>query len=83
MAERKRRTVKTTPPISIPDNRIGKVIKSEIIYSEPSKSSQFLGAVMAGDLVDIIDTTHYADGWVKIKKNIINVIGYVNRDSVI
>lgn len=84
MAERKRRTIKTTKAASsMPENRIGKVIKTEVIYSEPSKDSPFLGAAMAGDIVDIVDTTYYSDGWIKIKKNIINVVGYINRDSVI
>ena len=86
MAERKRRTspvksINTNP--STPKNRIGKVIKTEVIYSEPSKNSSFLGAVLAGDIVDIVDTTYYSDGWIKIKKNIVNVIGYVNRDSIV
>lgn len=82
MAERKRRTVKSST-MSMPENKIGKVIRNEVVRSEPSKESSSIGAVLAGDMVDIIDTTHYSDGWIKVKKNITNVTGYVNRDSVV
>lgn len=82
MAERKRRTVKSSTT-SMPVNKIGKVIKNEVVHAEPSKESSLIGAVLAGDMVDIIDITNYSDGWVKIKKSITNVTGYINRDSVV
>lgn len=81
MAERKRRTPKASA--SSPEKKLGKVIKDEVIYAEPSNKSSFIGAVLAGDIVDIVDTEHYSNGWIKIRKNIVNITGYVNRDSIV
>ena len=81
MAERKRRTPKTSA--SAPEKKLGKVIKDEVIYAEPSNKSSFIGAVLSGEIVDIIDTEYYSNGWIKIRKNIVNITGYVNRDSIV
>lgn len=82
MAERKRRVSKTQR-IDTSKNTIGKVFKNEVIYSEPSKDSPFVGAVLAGELVNIIDKSYYAEGWVKIEKNITHVIGFIDSRSII
>ena len=82
MVERKRRVSKTQR-IDASKNTIGKVFKNEVIYSEPSKDSPFVGAVLAGELVNIIDKSYYAEGWVKIEKNITHVIGFIDSRSII
>lgn len=84
MAERKRRTPKvevekTTKAVKT----TGKVFKNEIIYSEPSKDSPFVGAVLAGELVKIEDSSASSKGWTKITTNVTNITGYINSGSII
>ena len=89
MAERKRRTVKAEPVIEPAKvkktevNLTGKVFRNEVIYSEPSKNSPFVGAVLAGELVNVIDKSLYSEGWVKITTNVTRITGYINSRSVI
>ncbi|MBP5598370.1 MAG: SH3 domain-containing protein [Pseudobutyrivibrio sp.] len=84
MAERKRRTTKVEveKPAKVV-NKTGKVFKNEVIYSEPSKDSPFIGAILAGELVKIDDNSLSSEGWIKITTNVTKVTGYINSRSII
>lgn len=82
MAERKRRTPKVEVEKSTKVVKTtGKVFKNEVIYSEPSKDSPFVGAVLAGEMVKIED--HPSDEWTKITTNVTRITGYINSRSII
>lgn len=87
MAERKRRIVKTQPTpmpeIETLSRKEGVILKNEIIRIEPSIDSSFLGMAMAGEKVDILDSSEYSKGWLKIKTRSTMVEGYVNSKSIL
>ena len=87
MAERKRRIVKTEstpmPDIEVFSRKEGVALINTIIRIEPSNDSPFVGALMAGDKVDIVDSSAYTKGWLKIKSKITMVEGYVDSKSIL
>ena len=92
MAERKRRIVKTptpeTPAVTMPDIKVstrteGVALQNTIIRVKPAEDSAFIGAIMAGEKVDILDSSLYMEGWLKIKTRATLVEGYVNSRSIL
>lgn len=85
MAERKRRIVKTTPmpEINISTRTEGVAIKTELIRVKPSSDSLYIGALVSGDKVDILDSSLYSEGWIKIKSRTTTVEGYVSSKSIL
>jgi len=90
MAERKRRLVKTETPepvfmpnIKVNERKEGTALQNVIIRIEPSEQSSFIGALMAGEKVDILDSSLYSKGWLKIKTRATMVEGYVNSKSIL
>ena len=77
---------KTTPTFVIDepkgfDPRNGKMIVSEVMYSDVDKST-VVGIAMSGELVTILDIKYDKD-MTKIKTKDTNRIGFVNSKSVI
>lgn len=85
MAERKRRIIKTTPmpEIDIVTRVEGVAIKTELIRVKPSSDSLYIGALVSGDKVDILDNSLYSEGWIKIKSRTTTVEGYVSSKAIL
>lgn len=90
MAERKRRIAKSEtsepffmPNIKVSERKEGTVLQNAIIRIEPSETSAFIGAAMVGEKVDILDSSLYSKGWLKIKTRSTMVEGYVNSKSIL